>query len=619
MTTSASDPPAGLRRHSDVSPDFLGAAIDWMPVGVVVAGSDGLIVAVNREIERLFGYAAGELLGQPVDLLVPEDLREGHFGLRRAFGEQPQARLMGAGRELFGRRKDGSEVRIEIGLTPLRIRDGLLVIASVIDVTDRPGIRAGAHTPADDGIEFERLVGELGAEFVNLRPEEVDRAIEDALSRMVRTLGLDRSALFQVDPTGDFVHTHQWTRPGWAPPLSRTSAREQFPWLLAQVQAGALVAFASIDEVPNEIDREHLGRLGTKSSVVVPLMVGGQAWGALTFAAVREPRTWTPGLINRLRVVAHIFANAIARRLGDERLRTLVDELSGLRDRLREENRYLREELKMLTGAPAIVGHSRALRRVLEQVRQVAPTNSTVLLLGETGTGKALLAPRIPELSARAERAMVRVNCASLSVGWVEGELVGAVYGSLSNGEPRHVGRLELANGSTVLLDEVADMPLEAQAGLIRVLQDNEIQPHGGGRPMKVDIRVIATTRKDLKRAIKDGTFRDDLYYRLNVFPIHVPPLRERREDIPLLVWRFVDEFSAALGKPIDAIDQESMAALQEHEWPGNARELRNVVERAMIVPAGRRLHIPLPHAAATNGSGSVRRRARRPAQHQRA
>jgi transcriptional regulator with GAF, ATPase, and Fis domain len=217
-----------------------------------------------------------------------------------------------------------------------------------------------------------------------------------------------------------------------------------------------------------------------------------------------------------------------------------------------------------------------------------------VLLVGETGTGKALLAARIHELSARSERAMVRVNCASLSGGWLEGALVGAEHESLADLEPRHVGRLELANHSTVFLDEVADLPLEAQASLMRLLQESQVQPIGG-RPRNVDVRVIAATRKDLKRAIDEGTFRDDLYYRLNVFPIHVPPLRDRPEDIPLLVWRFVDEFSAALGKPIDAIDQASMAALQAYPWPGNARELRNVVERAMIVPTGRRLHIPVP------------------------
>jgi transcriptional regulator with GAF, ATPase, and Fis domain len=397
----------------------------------------------------------------------------------------------------------------------------------------------------------------------------VDDRIEDALSRLVRTLGLDRSALFQADADGDFVHTHQWTRPGWAPPPPRVSARDHFPWHLARVRAGEFVCVSSLDEVPDDVDRESLRRIGTRSSVTMPLLVGGQVWGAMTFAAVRQERAWTSAEINRLRVVAHIFAGAIGRRAGDQRLRWSLDEANAERDRLRDENRYLRDELKAVTGAAAIVGHSRAIRRVLEQIRQVATTDATVLIAGEIGTGKTLLAGRLHELSARGERALVRVDCTSLSPDRIE-------------------SRLELAAHSSVFLDEVADLPLDAQTTLMR---------------RGMDVRVIAATRRDLKRCIDEGTFREDLYTRLTASLIHVPPLRERREDIPLLVWRFVDEFSAVLGKPIDAIDQGSMDALQAHGWPGNARELRNVVERAMIAPGGRRLHIPPPA-----GAGSVHR-----------
>lgn len=241
---------------------------------------------------------------------------------------------------------------------------------------------------------------------------------------------------------------------------------------------------------------------------------------------------------------------------------------------------------------------------MLEQVRQVAATESTVLLFGETGTGKTLLAARIHELSARSERAMVRVNCASLSAARIENELFGSDRWSPVEAGPRHVGLLELANTSSVFLDEIADLPLEAQAGLARALQQKQFQPLGSARPIKVDLRIIAATRHDLTRRIDEGTFRDDLYYLLNVFPIHVPPLRDRPEDIPLLVWRFVDELSGAYGQPIDAIDKPTMAALQAYDWPGNARELRNAVERAMIVASCRHLRIPLPG----RGTGAMRR-----------
>ena len=585
------------RRDADDGLSLLSHATDSLPVGVLLVGQDGVIGRANLESQRLFGYTAGELVGQSMDMLVTDA-----SPAAQTSDANPLARLTGPGRELFGRRKDGSEFPVEVRLTPLSFGGVSYVLISVVGLTSRHGLQAGMDPVLDEQLEFERLVGELGAELGNLHPGEVDRSIEDALGRLVRILGLDRSALFQVTESGDFVHTHQWTRPGWAPPLARVSARERFPWHLARVRAGELVSFGTLDEVPDAVDRNSLRHLGTKSSVTIPLQIGTEVWGALTFAAVREPRVWTAAEIHRFRVVALLFANALARKTGDEYLRKTLDEITSVKERLRQENLYLRQELTSLTGTAAVVGHSPPIRRVLEQVRQVAPTDSTVLLAGETGTGKTLLATHIHELSARSKLAMVRVNCAHLSPAWLEGEPGASEPGM--HAELRRAGHLQLAHGSTVFLDEIADLPLEAQASLTRVLQDRQIRPFGTMKPVQMDIRIIAATRKDLKRCMEEGSFRDDLYYRLNVFPIDVPPLRERREDIPLLVWRFVDVFSEAYGKPVDAIDEASMAALQAHAWPGNVRELRNLVERAMIVPTGRRLRIPPP----SNGAGSPRR-----------
>jgi PAS domain S-box-containing protein len=582
--------------NTSIPPEFVRAAFEWLPIGVMMVTIEGAIVLANRELERMFGYPSAELIGQAVEVLVPDGSRIAHPNLRKTFLTHPQAREMAAGRELFGRRKDGSEIPLEVGLTPVPFGDTPFVVVSVVDITERQRIQNEAHTAREDRLQFEALVGELGAEFVNLRPEEVDRAIEEALGRIVRALDLDRSALFQVvEDTGDFVHTHQWTRPGWATPPPRVSARERFPWHLVQIRQGQLISFTAVDEVPNEIDRENLTELGTKSGVTVPLVVAGHTWGAVSFGAAREPRAWTPDLINRLRVVALIFANVLTRKRGDEALGKALEQIASLRDHLRDENKYLLRELRSLTGAATVVGNSAPMRRILEQVRQVAGTDSPVLLLGDTGTGKALLAARIHDLSPRRDRPMVRVNCASLSAMTIETELFGAEQGAYAQAEFRRVGRLEIASGSTLFLDEVADLPLDTQASLARVLHEKTIRPIGHGKAVKVDLRVIAASSRNLLQSIEAGSFRDDLYYRLNVFPIHLPALAERIEDIPLLVWRFVDEFSEAYGKPIDTIDKESMAMLQQHRWPGNARELRNVVERAVILANSRRLVIELP------------------------
>ena len=246
-----------------------------------------------------------------------------------------------------------------------------------------------------------------------------------------------------------------------------------------------------------------------------------------------------------------------------------------------------------------IVGQSRAMRRVIEQLCQVAATDATVLLLGDTGTGKELLATQIHQRSARRARPMVRVNCGAIPGTLIESELFGREKGAFTGAVSRQIGRFELADRSTMLLDEIGDLPPDVQVKLLRVLEEHEYERLGSPRTLRVDTRIIAATHRNLEQRIADGTFREDLYYRLNVFPIVVPPLRERAEDIPLLVWRFVAEYAKTFGKRIESIDDDSMVALQQHPWPGNVRELRNVVERAMVTANGQRLVIPLPQTAA--------------------
>jgi len=234
---------------------------------------------------------------------------------------------------------------------------------------------------------------------------------------------------------------------------------------------------------------------------------------------------------------------------------------------------------------------------VLLQAKQVAPTDSTVLILGETGTGKELLAREIHDLSPRKDRPMIKLNCAALPATLIEAELFGREKGAYTGAVSRQIGRFEAANGSTIFLDEIGELPLELQAKLLRVLQEGQIERLGSNIPVKVDVRVIAATNRDLAQSVKEGRFRQDLFYRLNVFPIMLPPLRQRKEDVPLLVWSIVREFGKSFGKNIESISRKNMDALELYPWPGNIRELRNVIERAMILNNGPTLVVDLPNS----------------------
>jgi transcriptional regulator with GAF, ATPase, and Fis domain len=257
--------------------------------------------------------------------------------------------------------------------------------------------------------------------------------------------------------------------------------------------------------------------------------------------------------------------------------------------------------------APEVVGRSDAVRRVIDQVKQVAATDSTVLLLGETGTGKELFATEVHRMGARHGRQMVKVNCAAIPETLIESELFGREKGAFTGALARQVGRFELADRSTIFLDEIGDLSPDIQVKLLRVLEEKEIERLGNPRALRVDTRIIAATHRNLEQRVAEGRFREDLYYRLNVFPIEVPPLRERGEDIPLLVWRFVEEFSRAFGKKVASIGDDNLAALKQYSWPGNIRELRNVVERAMITTTGGTLTIPVPQPTAASARRSVK------------
>jgi formate hydrogenlyase transcriptional activator len=281
-----------------------------------------------------------------------------------------------------------------------------------------------------------------------------------------------------------------------------------------------------------------------------------------------------------------------------EQLQERFQEIEQLEQRLEKENIYLQEEIKLLVEHTEIVGQSKGMRKVLAQAEQVAQTDSTVLLLGETGTGKELLARSIHGMSSRKDRPLVTVNCASLPPTLIESELFGRERGAYTGALTRMVGRFEVADGSTLFLDEIGELSLDLQSKLLRVLEEGKFERLGSTKTLHVNVRIIAATNRDLAQELKEGRFRKDLYYRLNVFPIAIPPLRERPEDIPLLVWAFVKEFQKRMGKEMESIPRKSIEALQAYPWLGNVRELRNVIERAMIVSSGKTLVVQVPKLA---------------------
>ncbi|MEE9238909.1 MAG: sigma 54-interacting transcriptional regulator [Thermodesulfobacteriota bacterium] len=393
--------------------------VEASPNAMIMVGHDGKIKLVNHPTEKLFGYDREELIGETLEILLPERFRNKHLEFRTGYYKNPQARPMGLGRDLFALRKDGSEIPVEISLSPVQTNEGPMVLSTLVDITER---------------------------------KRAELELKNAFS---------------------------------------------------------------------EIER--------------------------------------------------------------------------LKDRLERENIYLKEEIDLQYRHGEIVGKSEAIKKVLSQVEQVAMTESTVLLQGETGTGKELLAREIHNLSSLSARAMVKVDCTVMPPNLVESELFGHEKGSFTGAFSRQIGRFEVADGTTIFLDEIAELTLDIQAKLLRVIQEGRFERIGSNKTINVDVRIIAASNKDLTKCVMKGSFREDLYHRLNVFPILVPPLRDRKSDILLLVQFFINEFAKSMGKQIEIVQKKSMEALIGYSWPGNIRELRNIIERAMIISKGKTLNIELP------------------------
>lgn len=458
-------------------------------------------------------------------------------------------------------------------------------------------------------LKFEALLSTLSATFINVAVSDVDEKIVRGLQKIVDFLGFDRSSVWRVDPdSGEMICTHTYALPGIKQPPT-VLQRSMLPIWNAMVQRDEIFKVTDVDELSDRFVMEKKyckDHGGIRSIMFIPASVGGVVAGFITFVSYRVKRDWHDDLIQRLRLLWEVYANALERKRADQKIQAALAEIEKLKDRLEAENIYLRDQIKIEHQYDEIVGNSFAVRKVLVQVEQVATTDSTVLILGETGTGKELIARAIHNLSTRRSRAMIKINCAALPASLIESELFGHEKGAYTGAVSRQIGRFEAANEGTIFLDEIGELPLELQTKLLRVLQEGQFERLGSPRPVDVDVRVIAATNLNLAQAVKEGRFREDLFYRLNVFPISVPPLRERQEDIPLLVWAMVDEFGKVFGKTVERIPKKNMEDLERYCWPGNIRELRNMVERAMILSKGSVLVIDVPDSVSTSISPSM-------------
>jgi formate hydrogenlyase transcriptional activator len=547
--------------------------------GIFGCDSHGTCLFCNTAAAQLLGYdAAEQLIGQNMHALEHHTRKDGtpfpidDCPIYLGFLEN---RGVHVDDDIFWR-KDGSSFPVEYWSHPL-IREGKTVgaVVTFFDITERKIAEEAVRLSEQ---RTHTLLEINNAIIMNLTPEALFASAYEAIRRVIpfdraafllyqpesKTLklvsmqGLDESEFFRVGREYDLEET-------------RISA-----WVLEHQQVVRRGNLKREQQSPGE---RSLVREGIQSYCVVPLVVMGNSVG--TFAVWSESQNrYTDADAELLRDVGNQVALAIANMKSYE-------EIALLKARLEKENVYLQEEIRTEHNFEEIVGDSPPLLALLRRVDQVAPTDSTVLIYGETGTGKELIARAIHDRSNRKNRPLVKVNCSAISAGLVESELFGHVKGAFTGAFERRVGRFELADGGTIFLDEVGELPLDTQVKLLRVLQEREFEPVGSNRSVSVDVRIICATNRDLEESIKASTFRSDLYYRLNVFPLHVPPLRERRSDIDQLATFFVSRYARNLGKKITGISEATRQKLLSYSWPGNIRELQNLIERALILSTG--------------------------------
>ncbi len=549
----------------------------------------GRIVSWNEGAQKIKGYTAEEIIGQhfsrfflseDIDLGKPnEELR---FAAAEGRWEEEGWRL----------RKDGSRFWADVVITALHDKDGNLLGFTKVtrDITEgkraREAFLLEVTNALVSNLDVRQLLSAIASCVHQVKPfDYATLALYDEQTRLLRTHVLKPPADDQLSgaaPEEEALASLGSSPAGWAyttrkPLLLRGQADEKWPF-----------------EMPPQFAHQSL-----QSGCWIPLIGREGVMGTLNLFS-RRPGNFTDDDVSVLTQIGAQVAIALGNAMAFRHISELKDQLTG-------QKQYLEDELRTEFNFDEIIGHSKPIRRVLKQVETVAPTDSTVLILGETGTGKELLARAVHDLSSRRDHTFVRVNCASIPAGLLESELFGHEKGAFTGAIAQRVGRLELADQGTIFLDEVGDIPMELQPKLLRALQEKEFERLGSTRTIKSDVRIVAATNRDLGKLVASGQFRSDLFYRLNVFPVVVPPLRERREDIPLLVQYFLSKFSQRMRKNIESVSPEGMQALCRYSWPGNIRELEHVIERAVILSSGPLLKVPaFEPAPAEAGSATI-------------
>lgn len=519
--------------------------IEHAPDGVVWIDSEGRVYHVNEAICRMFGHSRDELIGayaHEFHLEVDEEIWREEW--RKQWAELKENKVLNYERPHLT--KDGDWIPLEITQNFIEFEGTEYSCVFFRDITER---KRAEEELRESQRKLATLINNLPGAVYRLKPvPDTDKMALEFISEWAQNI--------TGYPLEEFIQRHA----SFIHPDDMETVRELF-W---------------------EAMKEH------KPGELVYRIVTAE--GDVKWVMDRSSGIYSEE--GELIAVEGFFTDITDRIRTEEALKNALVEVEGLKNQLQEENIYLRQEIQLTHNFEDIICQSEVFKDVLRHVEQVASTDATVLVLGETGTGKELIVRAVHSISARQDRPLVKVNCAALPANLIESELFGHEKGAFTGALARKIGRFELANGGTIFLDEIGELPLDLQIKLLRVLQEKEFERLGNPKTISVDVRVIAATNRDLEQAIEKGTFREDLFYRLNVFPIHIPPLRKRKEDIPLLVNHFVQKYSTKVGKRIDTVSQNVMERLQAYQWPGNVRELENILERAVIISRGTRLEL---------------------------